>query len=587
MPYDSLPQVRQTVRTLRDLADRIESDPLLSATFRRDLVSAIRTGCRWLGQPPEAVAADAHYLRQRLAELHPALLRVSQKRIDNVVSALRAALRAAQFQAPRGREGLALEWRKLLDLLSRAYRWRLSSFARFCSARGISPTEVTTDTFGEFLKSLETSLAKYPRATVRMAALCWTEAVRTIPTWPKRPIQPPSFAPAPTTIDLALFPASFQEDYRRCGEHLRSKDPFLGDEGVPPLAPSTAEVSTRFLKYAASVLVRRGRAIETIQRVADVVDPLAAREVLTHYFQKAGNRRTLFTATMARTLKSIARRYVGVDEAMLALHSENVGKMTPEHRGLTEKNMKRLRQFSDERCKLLLLDSPETLMKRALRHEKITSERAIDLMSAAAIAILLFAPIRLANLAAIELGRHLRLPSRKNEPAYLHFDKDEVKNQIELDFELPPTAVQVIATYLERGRPRLMDAADPHLFYKQSQKLRASYLSRWISQRLRDATGLKINAHLFRHIAAKLYLDQNPGDYETVRILLGHQDIRTTVTFYCGLERDAAIRHYDQEVLKLHTRLKDGPAGKRAPRKTRRREPSASTNDERPRSADL
>ena len=54
-----------------------------------------------------------------------------------------------------------------------------------------------------------------------------------------------------------------------------------------------------------------------------------------------------------------------------------------------------------------------------------------------------------------------------------------------------------------------------------------------------------------RHIAAKLFLDANPGAYEVVRRVLGHRSIDTTTCFYTGLETPAAVRHFDKTILHL------------------------------------
>ena len=67
-------------------------------------------------------------------------------------------------------------------------------------------------------------------------------------------------------------------------------------------------------------------------------------------------------------------------------------------------------------------------------------------------------------------------------------------------------------------------------------------------------TGLEVNPHLFRHIAAKLHLEANPGEYEVVRRVLGHTDIKTTTDFYAGAEGTAAARHFDQTILGLRKR---------------------------------
>lgn len=72
-----------------------------------------------------------------------------------------------------------------------------------------------------------------------------------------------------------------------------------------------------------------------------------------------------------------------------------------------------------------------------------------------------------------------------------------------------------------------------------------------ISRTVRAHTGLRIHPHLFRHIAAKLFLDANPGAYEVVRRVLGHRSIDTTTSFYTGLETAAAVRHFDQTILDL------------------------------------
>jgi site-specific recombinase XerC len=62
---------------------------------------------------------------------------------------------------------------------------------------------------------------------------------------------------------------------------------------------------------------------------------------------------------------------------------------------------------------------------------------------------------------------------------------------------------------------------------------------------IKKGIGLTVNAHLFRHVCAYLFLKAHPGDYETVRLLLGHTTLATTVRAYCGLERSDAVRRYD------------------------------------------
>ena len=55
-----------------------------------------------------------------------------------------------------------------------------------------------------------------------------------------------------------------------------------------------------------------------------------------------------------------------------------------------------------------------------------------------------------------------------------------------------------------------------------------------------------INAHLFRHLAAMIWLDANPGGYEAARRLLGHSAVSTTINVYSGLEARSALRAYGE-----------------------------------------
>jgi integrase len=80
-----------------------------------------------------------------------------------------------------------------------------------------------------------------------------------------------------------------------------------------------------------------------------------------------------------------------------------------------------------------------------------------------------------------------------------------------------------------------------------------------ISKFLRRECGLQVNPHLFRHIAAKLYLDAHPGAYGVLRLVHGHTSVETTTRTYCGAETAAAMRHFDDHVLRLRRDLHPPP----------------------------
>ena len=95
---------------------------------------------------------------------------------------------------------------------------------------------------------------------------------------------------------------------------------------------------------------------------------------------------------------------------------------------------------------------------------------------------------------------------------------------------------------------------------EQSSKLFVSWTGRQktpaelgaqIPKFIRARLGLDINLHLFRHLAGYVHLSAHPGEYETVRQLLGHKFLKTTIDFYTGLEHAQSFRRYD-EILERH-----------------------------------
>jgi len=169
------------------------------------------------------------------------------------------------------------------------------------------------------------------------------------------------------------------------------------------------------------------------------------------------------------------------------------------------------------------------------------------------------APMRAANLVGLNIERHLQR-SRTGKAGVVHIviPGHEVKNEEDLEFPLPPETVRLLDLYLRDYHPRLTDEPSPWLFpgSKDDGPKTVNAFGEKIKAHVFQATGLRVNLHLFRHMAAKMYLDQNPGGYEVVRRHLGHRSMETTTKFYAGMEGAAASRHFDEEILKLRQSLR-------------------------------
>lgn len=128
-----------------------------------------------------------------------------------------------------------------------------------------------------------------------------------------------------------------------------------------------------------------------------------------------------------------------------------------------------------------------------------------------------------------------------------------MKNAMPLAFELPNETVALLDRYVRHHLASLNlppldvlfpgDAGEP----KQS-----TCLATQIKQTVARYTGLVVNVHAFRHIAARLYLQRFPQEYFLVGLLLGHRSVLTTMRNYCELGVRPAARQYGEHVLGRH-----------------------------------
>ena len=167
---------------------------------------------------------------------------------------------------------------------------------------------------------------------------------------------------------------------------------------------------------------------------------------------------------------------------------------------------------------------------------------------ALAIAIFLNCPIRRKNMAEIHLEQNLHRPG--DGRVFLVFEADQVKNEKRIEFELPKSVVNLIDRHLASRTPQLCPPGTLWLFPRRdgSAPVHLDQFAGRIKQRVFKELGLKVNVHLFRHIAAKIWLDANPGHYEALRRLLGHKELSQTINAYAGFEAGTATRLFAEAV---------------------------------------
>jgi hypothetical protein len=153
------------------------------------------------------------------------------------------------------------------------------------------------------------------------------------------------------------------------------------------------------------------------------------------------------------------------------------------------------------------------------------------------------------KLAALHLERHLRpLRVYRERRTHIHIPAQEVKNDVDLDYELGPEATKLLNIYLTDGRPALIKEASDYLFPAMNGGPKApTGLSRLIKSTILEHTGLEIHAHLFRSIAGKIHSLVQPGDVVTLSYVLNNS-LKTAMKDYAQFERRSALEHYQRSV---------------------------------------
>ena len=222
--------------------------------------------------------------------------------------------------------------------------------------------------------------------------------------------------------------------------------------------------------------------------------------------------------------------------------------------GMTSRNREVLREFDDPSTVRALVNLPARVWLEVRTSGRRGHREAKLMRTALAIGLLLNAPVRIKNLASIEVDRHLvQVSGRDARSVHLRFPADEVKNAKELEFPLLPALIEMLDAYLREWRPLLSDETSVFLFpgKKAGKHTGTGPLSAQIKELVHAYTRLDMPAHRFRHAVGKIYFDRNPGQNERVRQLLGHDDIKTTNSFYAGAESAAAARYYAETIRQI------------------------------------
>ena len=546
--------------TLADVLARLQQDEDLRPTRRRDLCSAVRRLAKLLHREPVMLPARVSALRHGINDIHPVHAGVSEKTLQNIKSSVLAAFRHLGISSDTQdmASHLSPNWRSLFaSLPEKTMRYGLSRFIRFCSAAAYEPRDVDDHVVDAFMVAVrEATFVKNPDKLHRQVTRLWNRAVEAVDEWPSHSLRVPQSRKRRTSIPLSEFPAPFQKEVAAYLVWLEDSDPFANHRPPRRCRSSTIKERRTYISLAASALVHRGHALDRLSGLADLVEVNALKEICRYYLERKQGKPSEFLRCLTNALIQVAHHWLRMAEPSVSELRDVRRQLGSPSSGLTEKNRAMLRQFDDPATLGRLLALPAQLADEAVKRDNGNWRVAVKMQTALAIEILLMAPMRIGNLIRLQLDAHLVRSGGRKGPVHIVFTAEEMKNAEPIEYELPRHLTEMLDLYLERFRPRLAGPGNCHLFPGQKWPMKTpGRLRQQLAETIRRRTGIVITAHQFRHLAAKLVLDANPANFELARRVLGHKRMRTTTSFYAGLDARRAVRHYDENVLKLRREL--------------------------------
>lgn len=543
--------------TLEEVIGRLGTLPETRATRRRDLISAVRTVARFAGTMPAVIRVDVPALRKILDNVQPARFRMTARRLSNVRSLfVRALVLAGTDVEPLRLEvPLTDDWARVRALLPAPEQRTIARFAQHCSALAIAPAAVTDAVVAAYEENLlARTFVREPRAHVLALTRCWNQARDRYAGWPAIRLTRVSGREI-VTLPLEHFSAGFKADLEAWLDRLAGTDP-LADTPFKPARPSTLASRRATLLRCASILVREGWDPTRLTSLGALIEVDAARVILRWHLARSGGRASWYTESVASVLLALARHWHPVEPDRLERLKWMTRRCRVTDKGMTTKNRDLLRLFEDERQVVALLDLPDRLMRRFERQATMGPRELRLAAVAAALAILICAPIRMENLHRIELDRHLvRYGAGRRREVRLRLPGHEVKNERSIELPLSNEATRLLDRYLKRAWPATAAPGCTYLFPGRGGGPRSKNgFGTAITRTVERELGVRVTPHQFRHLTGFLYLQRFPGEYETVRALLGHRQLQTTIQFYAGLESLEAGRRFDAVVLEPRRR---------------------------------
>ena len=444
-------------------------------------------------------------------------------------------------------QALSASWKPLASGIADRYqRSFVNQLGLYCSSVGIEPMDVTDKVLNDFeANSVATgktlSRAKQLRRDVTKT---WNGLALAGEGWPGFELglvdsrKNQSIAPEE-------LPLSFLADAKAFIDRTGGNGLF-DTRKTKALRPATQKDRLNKICQLVTVFVSTGGQLSALKNLKDLVLPDAMERILGALWKDGKGKENGHNYNRARLLRLIAEHWAYLSPQALEPFKTAEGRFRPKKTGMTDNNQNKLRPFLDDAHCAKIASLPSRVMA-TLDQDNPSILDAVLAQSAVAVSILQSAPMRMRNLASLNLDRHIHRVS--DTVCHIVIPGDQVKNEQDLDFPLGRKTIGLLDMYTTLYRPLLLtgaaDQGSLFISWNGVQKTEAA-LSAQITKFIKDQAGYHLNPHAFRHLVGLIFLRAFPGEYEPVRQLLGHKDIRTTINFYVGLETQDSFKRLDK-----------------------------------------
>ncbi len=555
-------------RNFEELIALTRNDDRLTFKQRKVLRSHLKRFCEIVGRIPTTVATDIESVRDLMSKANPGACGVDMAYWAKIRSGVWRAMEDAGFPVVRARGvNPTPPVQTLVAIMGDDDKAQLTltPLLKFFVMTGTSPWEFTQETvplYREWLQGCY-SRTNWQRAYKRSLGVWTALQTRYSDQWPQHPVT------AQFDVDDFYYPTwdyfpHLREDYDHHLEEIAANKPRRYGKDRKLLSPPTLKAREGHVRrFASAVAKAHNTDPHEVRTLEYITRPEVVDETVNLLMDRSGTKTNGGVYQTLRHINSIARHHVKRNEDELDELMAIRASVAPPN-GPADKNVALVQLFRDAELREKFADCAGEILRELKRKKPLSPGDVKRGMLAFLAAILMKIPMRISEVLALKYGEtFFDVGAGKARKVAISLPADMVKNNEPRRAPFGPELVRLYDVYRSIIRPHLAPASNPYLFPSGPTAVRNDdHISHSLASMMHQKIGVRMTAHQFRHVVGYVFLVANPGCYDTVRRLLGHRSLKTTLRFYAFILEDEAHEQLDETI--------DDLAAKRRLRRRRR-----------------